>query len=84
MLSAQTMTSSNLDSQKPAWLNLAIMANRQTRSRLVQPLVSEYHHVVTIQKNLLPDVPHISSLLGKHLEQPLFMANLAYPKGQQS
>jgi hypothetical protein len=79
-VTAATSRTQKIDPTKPAWLNLAIMANRQPRSKLVQTLVSEYHHVVTI-KNLLPDVPHISSLVGKHLERPLFYGEFSIPKG---
>ena len=48
-VAAATSRTQKIDPTKPAWLNLAIMANRQPRSKLVQTLVSEYHHVVTIK-----------------------------------
>jgi len=81
-VTAATAQTQKLDPTKSTRLSLAIMANRQPRSKLVRPLVSEYHHVVTIG-NLLPDVPHFSSLVGKHLEKPLLYGEFSIPKGSK-
>ena len=71
LVTAATAQTQKIDPTKAAQLILAFLANRQPRSKLVQPLPSEYHHVVTINKISLPDVPHFSSLVSKHLEKPL-------------
>ena len=70
-VTAATAQTQKIDPTKAAQLILAFLANRQPRSKLVQPLPSEYHHVVTFNKISLPDVPHFSSLVSKHLEKPL-------------